>query len=50
MQRVTAGIAEHRFTREEVNAACVSQGIPALPGLINRPDLILSVATILGIA
>jgi len=50
MQKVTEGIAAGAFTRESVTEACVACGLPALPGLISRPDLIPSVAAVLGVA
>lgn len=49
MGHVTAGVTSSRFTREDVAAACVKSGVPNLPGLINRPDLIPSVARELGL-
>lgn len=49
MAKVTSGVTEGAFTREDVAAACVAQGVPNLPGLINRPDLIPAVARELGL-
>lgn len=49
MGHVTAGVTSARFTREDVTAACVAQGVPNLPGLINRTDLIPAVARELGL-
>jgi hypothetical protein len=49
MGHVTAGVTSSRFTREGVMAACVANGVPNLPGLINRPDLIPAVARELGL-
>jgi hypothetical protein len=49
MQKVTEGIAAGAFTRESVTDACIACGLPALPGLISRPDLIPSVAAVLGV-
>lgn len=49
MAHVTAGVTSQRFTREDVAGACVAHGIPNLPGLINRPDLIPAVARELGL-
>ena len=60
--RMTAALGNHRRIEivrllrekrvlciEEVAAACVKSGVPNLPGLINRPDLIPSVARELGL-
>lgn len=49
MSHVTAGVTSQRFTREDVAEACVKSGVPNLPGLINRPDLIPAVARELGL-
>lgn len=42
--RTTAAISQKKVTQEEVVACCAQFGIPSLPLLINRPDLIAQVA------
>lgn len=49
LQRVTAAVAGGKITQAQVVEACGTLGVPSLPVLATRPDLVPSVATLLGI-
>lgn len=50
MKGITAGYAAKTLTQDMISAAVTSVGVPSLPMLVQRPDLIPGVATALGIA
>lgn len=49
LQRVTAAVAGGKITQAQVVEACGTLGVPSLPVLATRPDLVPSVATLLGL-
>ena len=49
MKGITAGFADKSITQENINMACSSVGVPSLPMLSQRPDLIGKVAMVLGV-
>ena len=49
MKGITAGFADKSITQENINMACSSVGVPSLPMLSQRPDLIGKVALVLGV-
>jgi hypothetical protein len=48
--RITKMLAAKELTQGDIAGACQSLGIPHMPALASRPDLIPSMATALGIA
>lgn len=48
--RITKMLAAKELTQADIAGACQSLGIPHMPALASRPDLIPSMATALGIA
>jgi hypothetical protein len=50
VKMVTAAHAAKTTTQEQINAACNAVGIPSMPMLMQRPELIPQVCTILGFA
>ena len=49
MQAVTSLVAAKTLTGAKIQEAVVAAGLPSLPMLASRPDLIPAVATSLGI-
>jgi hypothetical protein len=49
MRGITAGFADKSITQENISMACSSVGVPSLPMLSQRPDLIGKVALVLGV-
>lgn len=49
MKGITAGYADKSITQENINSACAGVGVPSLPMLSKRPDLIGKVALVLGV-
>jgi hypothetical protein len=49
MKGITAGYADKSITQENINSACAGVGVPSLPMLSQRPDLIGKVALVLGV-
>lgn len=49
LQRITAAVSSGKFTQANVIEACNAAGVPSLPVLATRPDLVPSVATMLGV-
>ena len=49
MQRITAAYAEKRISQADISQAVQAAGIPSLPMLASRPDLVASVAVSLGL-
>lgn len=47
--QITARLGDGRLTQLQVTEALSSLGLPSLPSLVQRPDLVPSVATLLGI-
>jgi hypothetical protein len=50
MKGVTTKFNAGQMTLERINEVLAPLGIPAMPALAKRPDLILHVATELGVA
>lgn len=50
MTKLTAAFVAKTITQEQILAAVQSVGLPSLPMLVSRPDLVVPVATALGIA
>ena len=50
VSRITKMLAAKELTQGDIAGACQSLGIPHMPALASRPDLIPSMATALGIA
>lgn len=50
MQKITAAFAAKTLDQVTIQAACQAAGIPSLPMLASRPDLVPVVATTLGLA
>ena len=48
--RITKMLAAKELTQGDIAGACQSLGVPHMPALASRPDLIPSMATALGIA
>ena len=50
MQKITQAFTAKTLDQPTIQAACQAVGLPSLPMLASRPDLVAQVATILGIA
>ena len=50
MQKITQAFTAKTLDQGTIQAACQQVGLPSLPMLASRPDLVAQVATILGIA
>lgn len=48
MRRITAGMSAGKITQTQVDEAVKTAGVPTLPMLVNRPDLLAAMSTILG--
>jgi hypothetical protein len=50
MQKITQAFIAKTLDQATIQGACQQVGLPSLPMLASRPDLVGQVATILGIA